>query len=580
MRIYLAIALLVAACGGDAPQQVPQMKDELPESSAALGDLKIEFVDIADASGLEFTHHNGATAQRYFPETMSGGGLLFDANADGWLDIYLLNGHRLTPASNDDDGANVLFLRQANGQYEDVTQQLGVGDTGYGNGGVAADLDGDGDEDLYVSNFGADVLYRNDRSTFTDVSASSIPQQRLWSTSCAVLDADLDGDLDIYVAHYVDYDVVRDREVDVPYLATNDAAQHTGGPRGYPHPGSFNAQPDHLLRNDSSADALRFTDISHQAGIPQEGKGLGVVSGDFDRDGWTDLYVANDAVPNHLLRNLGTGRFENIGVIAGVAFGQDGQSEAGMGVDAADYDGDGLLDLTVTNFQGEPNGLYRNGGSGFFASATFASGMGLPTVPDLAFGTNFIDVDNDGRLDLFVGNGHVLDNVERFDASTTYAQRDRLFLNQGQNRYGNTTFADITAHAGSGFESIGVTRGSAVGDVDNDGDSDLLVVNLGGKVALLRNDTRSVNSWVSLRLIDGQRHAYDATASVHVDGRVLLRTISSGRSYLSQSDPRLLIGLGTAQQIDSVVVQWPRGDERTYRGLETRTHHSLSRSDP
>ena len=455
---------------------------------------------------------------------------------------------------------NALYKGRGDGNFKAISGAAGAADTGYGNGAIGADFDEDGDADLYVTNFGADAMFMNEGNHFLRIDLDERLGTTGWSTSSAVLDYDRDGDLDLYVARYVDYEVDRDRDVDIPYLSMDEAMKHAGEETGYPHPDNFLAQHDLLLRNDSEKGRIRFSEVGAASGVPRDGKGLGVVTGDFDDDGWTDLYVANDAVPNFLLHNLGDGTFDEIGASTGVAYGQDGKAEAGMGVDVADYDSDGHLDLTLTNFQGEPNGVFRNDGSGYFLSHTFASGTGLITVPTLAFGTNFVDVNDDGRLDLFVGNGHVLDNVQFFDASTTYAQRNFLFLNRGENEYGNTVFEDVTQRAGPGLRVAAVTRGTAVGDIDLDGDVDLLAFNLGSAPTLLRNETSSHPAAIHLALVRPSGGvAYGARARVMIDGRWVVREISSGRSFLSQSSPDLHFGLSQSSKADSIRIRWPDG---------------------
>ena len=558
------MAAAAATLAGCEPVPPPETR---PEGTAP-GGFDVRFVDVAAEIGLEATHVSGFSEHRYFPETMAGGAMLWDYDRDGWLDVYLVNGRPLAPVDDEAVAGNRLFRGLRDGTFAETTERTGVGHRGYGNGCVAGDLDGDGDDDLYVTNYGADVLFRNDAGAFRDVTAAAGLGDRGWGTGCAVLDHDLDGDLDLYVARYVDYELSDAGIEAAPYLSRYESAG-PGGPKGYPHPDNFDALGDLLLRNDGGQGPA-FTDVSAAGGVHlASGKGLGVVTGDLDGDGWTDLYVANDATPNFLFINRGDGTFAERGAQAGVAYGESGLPEAGMGVDAADYDGDGRLDLTVTNFQGEPNGLFRNQGDGsFFLPQAYASGTGALTVPALAFGTNLVDVDGDGRLDLFAANGHVLDNVRSFDRSTTYGQRNFLFHNRGPGAYGHTLFADVTSRAGPGLAQERVSRGSAAGDLDNDGDADLLVVNLGDRVSVLRNEGGSRNHWLSVRLRRAATGSGEGTRlRLRSASGTQWREVSSGRSYLSQSDPRVLFGLGPDDRVDSLEVWWPGGVREVYRDL-------------
>ena len=403
-----------------------------------------------------------------------------------------------------------------------------------------------------MTNFGPNVLFRNDNGNFANIGAATGVDDPRWGTSCAFADYDLDGDLDLYVANYVSYDP-RTPKTDkaTPYMA---GFQSYAGqvPPTYPHPDNFSGQADLLYRND---DGMSFTDVSAAAGIADlDGKGLGVVFADYDRDGWPDIYIANDGMRNFLYRNDQDGTFNERAALTGVGYGQDGQMEAGMGVDWGDYDSDGFLDLTVTNFQAEPNSLYKGEG-GFFSVATFAAGIGLPSLPFLGFGTQFFDPDLDGDLDLFVANGHVLDNVELIDQSSSYGQRNLLFRNDGGH------FVEISATAGPGFALEQVSRGSAVGDYDEDGDPDILVFNSGQPLSLLRNDQSNTNRWISIRLVgaDGNPHGIGARVTARSGDRVQTRELRGSRSYLSQSQLRLSIGLGKQHQLDSLEIRWPSG---------------------
>ena len=537
------ICLLCLACNSTEETAPPT-----PPLHTAPAASSLRFVEVASAVGLTSQHENGHSPQRYFPETMGGGGAFFDYDGDGDLDVYAVNGAFI--AADPQAAAPVNSLFRNDGQRF-VSVAAGVAHPGVGMGVAAADYDSDGDLDLYLTNFGPNALFRNDDGHFAEIGRQTGVADARWGTSCAFGDYDRDGDLDLYVANYVAYDPAAARADQVPYMAGYESY---GGqaPVGYPHPDNFQGQADLLYRNDGAGD---FADVSAGAGIADaSGKGLGVGFGDYDRDGWPDIYVANDAVRNFLYHNSHDGTFAERAGLAGVAYGQDGQMEAGMGVDWGDYNGDGVLDLTVTNFQAEPNALYRGEGN-FFSVTTFAAGTGLPSLPFLGFGTQFFDPDLDGDLDLFAANGHVLDNVRDIDQSTSYGQRNLLFRNDGGR------FAEVSAMAGPGFSLERVSRGSATGDYDGDGDSDLLVFNSGQPLSLLRNDQGDANHWITIRLAgaNGNPNGIGARLTATSGDLVQTRELRGSRSYLSQSALCLYLGLGKRAQLDALAVRWPSG---------------------
>ena len=541
--LVLLFCLLCLACNSTEETAPPA-----PLQHTAPAAPSLHFVEVASTVGLIWQHENGRSPQRYFPETMGGGGAFFDYDGDGDLDVYAVNGTFIAAASRDEAPVNSLFR---NDGQRFVPVSAGVAHSGVGMGVAAADYDGDGDLDLYLTNFGPNALFRNDAGRFAEIGRQTGVADVRWGTSCAFADYDRDGDLDLYVANYVAYDPAAVRADQVPYMAGYESY---GGqaPVGYPHPDNFRGQADLLYRNDGVGG---FVDVSAEAGIADvSGKGLGVVFGDYDSDGWPDIYVANDAVRNFLYHNSHDGTFAERAGLAGVAYGQDGQMEAGMGVDWGDYNGDGVLDLTVTNFQAEPNALYRGEGS-FFSVATFAAGVGLPSLPFLGFGTQFFDPDLDGDLDLFAANGHVLDNVRDIDQSTSYGQRNLLFRNDGGR------FAEISAAAGPGFSLERVSRGSAIGDYDNDGDPDLLIFNSGQPLSLLRNDQGDANHWITIQLAgaNGNPNGIGARLTATSGDLVQTRELRGSRSYLSQSQLRICLGLGKRPQLDALEVRWPSG---------------------
>jgi hypothetical protein len=415
-------------------------------------------------------------------------------------------------------------------------------------GACAGDYDNDGWIDLYVTNVGPNALYRNrGNGSFTDVTATAKVGDPGWSASCAFADLDKDGDLDLFVVNYVDADGRK-----TPYCG--DAKL---GTRFYCHPLNYSPLPNTLYRNDGRG---AFTDVSAASGIgAHRGNGLGVVVTDYDADGWPDVLVANDSVANVLFRNTRSLRFVESALGAGVAVATDGKARAGMGVDAGDYDGDGRDDVVITNLDFETHSLFRNLGEGLFAYTTRTSGLGYATLPYVGFGVAFLDADHDMQLDIAIANGHIMDNAPVFRSGSTHAQRNLLFRNGGSNR-----FTEIGRSAGGGFALEKVSRGLAAGDIDNDGDLDLLVTNNGQTADLLRNDSTYGNS-LMVRVLAGRstaptagsRDAIGARVRVTVGGRTQVRDVRAGSSYLAQNDLRLHFGLGDAALIDRVEVTWP-----------------------
>ena len=411
-------------------------------------------------------------------------------------------------------------------------------------GACAGDVDNDGRPDLFVTGYGGNALYHNDGDgVFSDVTREAGVGPARWSTSCAFLDADRDGDLDLFVANYLDAARTNNRFCGDPQRRI----------RVYCHPLNYKGLPSLLYRNNGKG---AFTDVSAAAGLtPYVGNGLGLAVGDYDDDGLPDVFVANDAVPNFLFHNKGGGTFEEVGLAAGVAVARDGKPRAGMGTEFADYTGDGRLDLVVTNHEFETHSLFRNEGGGLFTDTTIESGLGPPTLPFVGFGVAFFDFDNNGTLDLSIINGHVIDNTALFRSGSTHAQRKLLFRNLNGRR-----MQEIGRDAGPGFAPPGVGRTLIAGDVDNDGDVDLLVTNNGGVPELLRNGTRGGHAIV-LRLmgVTSNRDALGARVSVTAGGRTQVREVKSGSSYLGQNDLRVHVGLGDAASVDRVDIRWPAG---------------------
>ncbi len=555
------------------------LPDNRPDSIRA----KVQFTDVAPAAGITFRHTNGKTGRYYFLETVASGGGFIDYDGDGNLDVYLLNGTAIPGFEPARPLSSVLYRNEGDGSFTDVTDQAGVGNAGgYGMGMAVADYDNDGDDDLFVTNYGENVLYRNEGDgTFRDVTGRaglSVPRNPTFSTSAAFLDYDRNGHLDLYVCVYVEFDFEANKR------CSRDGIQSYCGPDVY------EGVADLLYRNNGDG---TFSDVSVAAGIANPaGKGLGVVGGDYDGDGWTDIFVANDLTPDFLYRNNGDGTFTDQALLAGVAYGEDGVARAGMGVDFGDYDRNGSPDIYVTNFSLEPNSLHRNNGNGTFTETTFGAGVGNPTLLFLGFGTAFMDFDNDGWLDIFAANGHVIDNISLFDPTITYAQTNQLFRNEG-----NGAFTDVSASAGAPFQVERVHRGAAFGDVDNDGDVDILVTTVNDVPLLLRNDgvggrnahggygggngesggdggngaadgRGPASLLVSTEGVQGNRNGIGARVTVVTAAVRQLREVRSAYSYLAANDLRAHFGLGAHTGADSVIVDWPGGARDVVTGVE------------
>ena len=523
--------------------------------------LQVSFLDRTDDAGIAFVHDNAATEEKYMVETMGSGGGFFDYDGDGDLDIYLVNGAP-HPGTSSETPTNALYRNDGDGNFTEVTVAAGVGDTNFGMGMTAADYDNDGDEDLYVTNFGDNVLYRNNGDgTFTDVTAHAGVAAGGWSASAAFGDADGDGYVDLFVTRYVDFRL--DNHKFCGNLAQNLKA--------YCHPDVYNPEPSILFRNQGDG---TFVDVTEASGVatPGEGKSLGVVWSDYDNDGDLDIYVANDSMRNMLFQNDGTGAFTDVTLLAGVGYSENGQAQAGMGTDVADYDGDGWLDIIVTNLDFEYNAVYRGDASGIFTDASYTSGLAEPSLNYVGFGTLFFDYDNDGWLDVFVANGHIIDNIAAFGSVSTYRETNFLFRNNGDG-----TFADVSSSAGAPFAIEDVARGAAAGDIDRDGDEDVLLTRCGQGAVLLSNEGGNANNWLALKLVgtSSNRSAVGARVTVHVGNESFVREVKAGSSYLSQSALELTFGLGDAPETDRIEIRWPNGIEETLESVPTASRLTL-----
>ncbi|MEO7272186.1 MAG: CRTAC1 family protein, partial [Vicinamibacterales bacterium] len=523
------------------------------------------FVEGEKAAGLTFTHVNGATGQYYMAEQMGAGVALFDFDNDGDLDVFLIQGGSLGPTSAPPSSSttsrlfrNDLTVGPDGGRglhFTDVTDRAGVALRAYGMGAAVGDYDNDGFLDLFITSFGPETLFHNDGDgTFTDVTARAGVSDPLWSASAAFIDYDRDGDLDLFVANYLDFS-----------LAGNKTCHDAVGARDYCSPRAYGPVPDRLYRNDGNG---RFTDVSQAAGISTaDGPGLGVSTGDYNGDGWLDLYVANDATPNQLWINQHDGTFVDTGLISGAAVNASGNPEGSMGIASGDFDADGDEDLFVTNVVGETFAMYAADGRGTFDDVRTKTGLAAATAAFTGFGTDWLDYDNDGWLDLFVVNGAV-NVVEALRGQPRpFRMRNQLFHNSGAGRFDETSAA-----AGPGFARADVGRGAAFGDIDNDGDVDIIVTNNGGPVRLLLNRGSSTQHWLSIRTAQdpGNRFGFGAMVGIERAGRpTLWRRVRTDGSYLSASDTRVPFGLGPSAAVDAVIIRWPDGAAERWLHIAT-----------
>jgi enediyne biosynthesis protein E4 len=619
--------------------------------SQAAGDL---FTDRAEDSGLGFTHVNGMSGKFYYAEIIGPGAALFDYDNDGDLDVYLVQGagFRVQGAGFRGQGAGDSRSQGARGQgsgsgsggrlfrndltidangtrtmhFVDVTEQSHIDARGYGMGAATGDFDNNGCIDLYLTNLGANQLFRNNcDGTFTDVSkhsgtdnAPSLERESSassgegsakpnataappWSVSAAFFDYDRDGWLDLFVGNYLNWRV--------------DASQPCFGPSGRPDycsPNVYQPQPSRLYHNNRDG---TFTDVSMASGIVREfGPALGVSAADFNGDGWIDFYVANDGAPNQLWINQHDGTFKNTGLLSGTALSMHGKPKAGMGVGAGDVDNDGDEDLFVTNLTGEGNDLYINDGPGLFEEQSGRSGLGASSRGYTGFGTAWFDIDNDGWLDTLTVNGAVqtIESLRKVNDPLPLHQRKLLFRNAGSVVSGGVRFEDVTARGGKAFELSEVGRGAAFGDVDNDGDVDVLVANNNGKPRLLINNVGSRNHWIGLRLVGAVRLKPDTTTEragvvsgfpgspklgtsaggsrtrdmlgarvgiVREDGSTLWRRVHTDGSYASASDPRVLVGLGPSTSVRTIRVLWPSGTTQEWKTVEIDRYTTLTEGE-
>jgi len=532
-----------------------------------LPSLGFSLKNVAREAGLtHLTVFGGASSNKYLLETTGTGVAFIDIDNDGWLDLFFVNGSTLEGFPPQKAPTNHLYRNKGNGTFEDVTAHAGLAASGWGQGACVGDYDGDGFDDLFVTYFGRNRLYHNrGNGTFEDVTrpAGLLDARTRWGTGCAFLDYDRDGRLDLFVANYIDLDL-KTAPTPESGLCRYKGIQVACGPPGLT--GGTNA----LYHNRGDG---TFADVSVKAGITRASGtyGLGVSTLDFDNDGWTDLYVANDSNPSALYRNNHDGTFTDIGVASGCAYSQDGKPQAGMGVAVGDYDRNGTMDVFKTNFAGDTSTLYANSGTGFCDDRTFASGIGINTRW-LGWGTGFIDLDNDGWLDLFLTNGHVYPEVVQIKTEAAYRQRKVIYRNLGRGR-----FADVTERLGPPATDAKAGRGTAFADFDNDGQIDIAIANVNDVPDLYHLSSQTANHWVTLKLVGVQsnRDAIGARVRMVAGDVQQWEEVRGGGSYLSQNDFRVHFGLGATARVDRIDVRWPNGREESWENLAADKFHTL-----
>jgi len=526
-------------------------------SAAMLGaePRPIRFVDVAKSAGITFRHENAASSQKYLIETMGAGCAWIDYDQNGLLDLYLVNSAATQVFRPAAPLRGALYRNNGDGTFTDVTAKAGVGAEGlFGMGVAVGDYDNDGFPDLLVLGYGRSILYHNNGDgTFTDVTAhAGVANAGQWASSAAWFDYNNDGFLDLVIANYVDWSPERN------FYCGNQGV----GMRSYCHPDDYHGEAAALFHNNGDG---TFSDVSKRSGLAAKASnGLAVVTFDYDDDGWQDIFIANDALANSLFHNNRDGTFTELAYEAGVAVSEDGVAESGMGTDAADATGKGSMDLIVGHLDLQMARLYRNLGNGFFEDATFSAKLSYATFHTSVFGARFLDYDNDGRRDIFMAAGHVLDNIDRYRPGTGYAEPKLMFHNAG-----NGVFENVSDQLGPDFQIPCVSRGAAVGDFDNDGDLDILVSNNGGSPQLLRNDGGNANHWLQILLIGTRSNRDGVGARLKISARdlTLYEQKKGGTSYQSAQDPRLHFGLGNRTKVDLIEIRWPSGSLTRLSGI-------------
>jgi hypothetical protein len=554
----------------------PYSAGELPKTPPTAGpegQSPVTFADITASTRIDFKHHGSPTSLKYLLETMGGGVAIFDYDNDGRMDLFFTNGALLKdpmpkgamPAKSEARFWNRFYRQKPDGSFDDVTERAALRGDGYSMGVAAGDYDNDGDVDLYVTGYGANHLYRNNGDgTFTDVTKKLSVVGGGWSTSAGWIDYNRDGRLDLFVARYLDWDSEKGS------ILCGDTRP---GLRAYCHPDNFKGMTNVLYHQKPDG---TFEDVSVKAGISDPGgKALGVAFADFDNDGWPDIFVANDSVRQSLYHNRGDGTFEDIAVMAGAGYDENGKTFAGMGVDAADYDNDSWPDVFITTLSNETYPLYRNNGDLSFAWATNSSSVGQITMLYSGWGTRFIDADNDGWRDAFVAQSHVLDTIEKTTSYLKYKQTPLLMRNTGKG------FVNVSASAGPAFNVPVPARGAAFGDLNNDGQIDVVIGVLNDAPVILRNNGTK-NNWLGIRVAGTKSNKQGIGARLTVtdnSDRKQIFDISTSGSYLSANDARVIVGLGSAQSVKRIEIGWPSGLKQTVLNPEINRYIPIDERD-
>ncbi len=552
MSRYFPFAIPLAAILAIA--SLAQVKESRPAAPTPA-----KFVDVTSQRGVRFQHVAPHTSKKYLLETMGSGVALFDYDNDGRLDLFVVNGAEISdssppgtvPQKTDPKYWNRLYHQKSDGTFEDVTEQAGLQGAGYGMGVAVGDYDNDGFEDLFVTGYGGNHLYHNNgNGTFTDVTEKAGVVGGGWSTSAAWVDLDGDGLLDLVVVRYLQWD-----------FTDIWCGEKKQGYRSFCHPDEFQAIAPLVYHNDGNG---HFTDITKKAGFTKPAKGLGIAIGDFNDDGHIDVFIANDSVAEFLYQNKGDGTFEEVGLFAGTGVDGDGHAYAGMGVDFADYDNDGLPDIVVSDLAYQKYALYRNNGDGTFAYTSDTTGLGSMTFLHSGWGMRFIDYDNDGWKDLLVAQAHVMDSIELNYPQLRYREPMLLARNTGK------AFIDVSSDSGSVFHEPWASRGMAIGDIDNDGRLDAAVTENGGPVHILHNESNTQNHWLTLNLVGhkSNRDAIGASVKIITAQSEQYATVTTCGSYLSSGDKRVHFGLGLQSTIKEINIRWPSGITQTLHDVK------------
>src|ERR1700728_263238 len=566
-RRYGFFWLTICACGllwfsSHGESQNRSATNHVSAAAKPEGDAPVpgNFVDVTAKLGIHFRQEASPTSKKYLLETMGSGVALFDYDNDGRLDIFFANGARIddpTPKGTipQKDGPkywNRLYHQKADGTFEDVTEKAGVAGTGYSTGVAVGDYDNDGFDDLFVAGYGHSTLYHNNGDgTFTDVTASAGMAGSGWATSAAWVDYDNDGRLDLVVARYMEWDF------DDIYCGRREQ-----GFRSYCHPDAFKPASVLLYHNDGNG---KFTEVAQKAGMGKPGKGLGLAIADYDHDGWMDILLANDSIPEFLFHNKGNGTFEEVGLVSGIGLDSSGGTFAGMGVDFADYNNDGWPDAIITDLANQKYALYTNARDGTFEYSTLSAGLGAITLPHSAWGVRFVDYDNDGWKDLFLVQSHVMDTIQLEQPHLRYRESPLLLWNDKGKK-----FLDVSAQSGEVFQQKWAARGMAIGDIDNDGRIDAVVTENDGPAWVLHNETPPRNHWITFRLVGVKSNRDGIGAQIKIttaDGSQFAMATTAS-SYESSSDKRVHFGLGSANSVTQAEIRWPSGITQVLKNLQ------------